>query len=876
MPVSVANALGIIEYASTQLGAMPLAFQIHDNDTANTFYVALWDMTDEKLAGLADVTVTAYAGPGSFKDDYSLGGEPAPVGTIFSYIAADGAWSPHYNAATAPTATYDPVLDRTLYAYEAGEVGTLRQRKAMVVEIDGTTVRTAFAGDENTLNGDDHGVPSIVTHPTTGRAYVFYGSHNNINGSTAQQYSVEVTPGSLDFAEQTGWAFGAGLANNGTTPIVLSYGYPHPMFVGTDLWVSFRHCYGDNGVTFYGNPITKMTLAIRKATGFTAGGVPTGFDPIIELIDCGDLNGIDGFGGGSRVYHGQNIVRDGEIYIPVSITDSGDANRRQPGVVVYNPTTGTLRNVQNTWSTTTLPINYATYKANCAHRQQTGSEYSSSGALAFDNAGNLHHVYRWGTSTGSLTFYQRIWNGTTLSAEVSTGVTVDNEFDHMAIAPQGVDGLEALYTQDPLAAYAREGEVWRKTWTPGGGWTAGAMILDDEAGRPGRGRPMDVYGKAGEWVMAEKSSGTTGAPGSALYGQHRCWFYRDGAFVSRLVQDPPAQTAWAGAGVRAGAASGAFVGYVPIVGDSDDPFPVLSLVDNAGGQFALSDDGRREFPNIVTTATAATEGSKTLTLNAVNRFGLTTSFTVPVVVRSAATFEPEDLSGTKAVFRTTEITRAGVNATGSFVQASANDLTYRLVSRNNVITSNERFQAGSTTVLTRWLPLRNEGGRGYILIDTDRDVAASYAAGNFTTNAAWLMAFCVRVDGAGTAATPSLFANGSPGTIARFSLYYHRASGEWRFQIGTTTVALAGAVDVDQVVMVGQTSAGDIVLRVGSNETTATSFNTVTGGTSISVLGISGNAATFFRGRFYSAVIVRDACPDETARGNLAAWLATS
>jgi len=804
------------------------------------------------------------------------GGGGAPSGSTFAYIAADGAWSPHYNAATAPTATYDPVLDRTLYTYEAGEVGTLRQRKAMVVEIAGTNVRTAFAGDENTLNGDDHGVPSIVTHPTTGRAYVFYGSHNNINGSTAQQYSAEVTPGALDFAEQTGWAFGAGLANDGTTPIVMSYGYPHPMFVGTDLWVSFRYCYGDNGVTFYGNPTTKMTLAIRKATGFTAGGVPTGFDPIIELIDCGNMSGIDGLGGGSRVYHSQNIVRDGEIYMPVAITDSGDSSRRQPGVVVYNPTTGVLRNVQNTWSTTTLPIDYATYKANCAHRQQTGSEYSRPGSLAFDNAGNLHHVYAWGTNTSSLSLYHRIWNGTTLSAEAPMGITIDNEFDQVSISANGADGLESLYVQDPLAAYAREGEVWRKTWTPGGGWTAGAMILDDESGRPGRGRPMDVYGKAGEWVMAEKSSGTTGAPGSALYGQHRCWFYRDGAFVSRLVQDPPAQTAWAGAGVRAGAASGAFVGYVPIAGNSDDPFPVLSLVDNAGGQFALSDDGRREFPNIVTTATAATEGSKTLTLNAVNRFGLTTSFTLPVTVRSAATFEPEDLSGTVQTFRGTEITRIAINTTGPFVQANQNDNAYRLFARNYAIVGGPAIQAGSTTVLARWLPLRNEGGRGYFLFNTEREINAAYTPGNFTTNSAWMMAFCVRVDGAGSSATPTIISNGGIGATGRFALYYHRASNEWRFQIGTTTIAMVGAVDVDQVVMIGQTSAGNVVLRVGSNETTASSFNTVAGGVTVAVIGIGSTAATLFRGRFYSTVIVRDACPDATGRANLAAWLATA
>lgn len=800
---------------------------------------------------------------------------PAPATAPFQYIAADGAWSPHYNAATAPTATYDAVNNRILYVYEAGEVGTLRQRKAMVVEWKAGAFKTAFVGDEGTLSGDDHGVPSVACDPVTGRAYVFYGSHNNINGSVAQQYSVEVTPGQLDFAEQVGWAFGAGLANNGTTAIILSYGYPQPKFVGSDLWVSFRHCYGDQGNQFFGTS-TKMTLAIRKATGFTAGGIPTGFDSIIELIDAGDLNGIDGFGAGSRVYQGQALVIGGEIYIPFAMTDRNDSVRRQPGILVFNPATLTVRNVANTWSTASLPISYATAKANLSLVQQDASAISQIPHIALDTAGRLHFLYRTGANTSSTSFFHQFWNGTDWSSPVSTGVTVDNDFDLATIASDGAGGLEMLYTQDPLAAYSREGEVWRKTWTLAGGWTAGTMILDDEAGRPGRGRPLNVENRPGAWVMAEKSAGTTGAPGSALYGQHRSWLYVDGAFVQRTVQNPPPKTAWAGAGIRAGTAAGAFVGYVPTLGNSDDPFLSLALVNDAGGQFALADDGRRQFPNIVTTATPATEGSKTLTLQGVNRFGLTTSFDVPVTVRAAGTFEPEDLAGTEVTFRVTDITRVGINTSGSFVQANDGDNAYRFVARNYATSSAERLQAGSTTDLTRWFPLRNEGGRGFFLFDTERQIAASYSGGNFTTNAAWLMAFCVRLDSAGTAATPTIFSNGSINSTGRFALYYHRASGEWRFHVGTTTLALAGAVGVDQVVMVGQTSAGNVFLRVGDTEVSSASFNAVTGGTSGTLFGIGATAATFFRGRFYAAVFVRDACPDATARANLRAWMATA
>lgn len=796
---------------------------------------------------------------------------PTPSGTTFAYIAADGAWSPHYNAATAPTATYDAVNDRILYAYEAGEIGTLLQRKALAIEYKDGAFKTALIGDQVGLNGDDHGVPSIATHPTTGRAYAFYGSHTTTNGSTGQAFSVEATPGALDFQEQPLLANETGLANDGVTVVSASWSYPHPVFVGSDLLLYHSWTYD----SFYSASIQKRVLSYRPAT-LDGNGIPT-FGTRVDLIDCGDLDGIDGFGAGSRVYHGQRVVKDGEVYIPISITDSGDSVRRQPGVIVHNPATGTLRNVEGTFSTTTLPINYATYKANFAHKVQGAGDYSSTGALAFDNAGNLHHVYRVGTNPSSLTFYHRIWDGTTLSAEVSTGVTVDNEFDFMAISANGADGLEALYTQDPLAAYAREGEVWRKTWTPGGGWTSGSMILDDESGRPGRGRPMAVFGKSNAFVMAEKSSGTDGEPGDAFYGQHRCWLYIDGAFVSRTVQNPPAKTPWAGASVRAGTAAGAFVGYVPPAGNDDDPFLALSIVSDAGGQFALADDGRRQFPNIVTTATAPTEGAKTLTLRATNRFGLTTDFSVPVTVTAAGSFEPEDLTGTKTVFRVTDLTRVGTNTGGSFVQAREGDLAYRLTARNIATTStSERIAAGSTTDLMRWLPHRQAGGRGYFEFDTERQIAAPYAGGLYQNNAAWLMAFCVRLDSAGTAATPTIVSNSSIGSAGRFALFFDRASGEWRFRVGTTTVALAGTVGVDQVVMIGQTSAGNVVLRVDDTETTASSFNTVTGGSGGSFFGIGTTTDTYFRGRFYSGVLVKNACPDATGRANLKTWLAAA
>lgn len=72
MSVTVANILALIEYANSQLGTTPQAFHVRDNATGNAFGVMIYRMTDIELAGITDLTVTSFAGPGSFKEDFVL------------------------------------------------------------------------------------------------------------------------------------------------------------------------------------------------------------------------------------------------------------------------------------------------------------------------------------------------------------------------------------------------------------------------------------------------------------------------------------------------------------------------------------------------------------------------------------------------------------------------------------------------------------------------------------------------------------------------------------------------------------------------------------------------------------------------------------
>lgn len=71
---SVDTAQDIIDLATAQLGATPLVFHILDNSAGYSFWLGLPRFTDTNMAGASNITVTAYAGTGTFKDDYTYGG----------------------------------------------------------------------------------------------------------------------------------------------------------------------------------------------------------------------------------------------------------------------------------------------------------------------------------------------------------------------------------------------------------------------------------------------------------------------------------------------------------------------------------------------------------------------------------------------------------------------------------------------------------------------------------------------------------------------------------------------------------------------------------------------------------------------------------
>lgn len=800
-----------------------------------------------------------YRAPALRRRGYGLGGDAPPIivtppsgGSALAYIAADGAWSPHYNGATAPAATYDGALGRVLYAYESGQVGIFEERKPALAIYDGSSWRTVFAGSVG-LASDDHGVPAIATHPVTGQACVFYGSHN-----TAQYQSWEVPAGSGSFVQDIEWPTVSGLAADGTTAIDVGFSYPHPMWIGSDFWLSFARTYSN----YYGPDVIRRVLAIRRATGFDASGIPTGWTDT-ELLDCGDMGGITGLGPGSRVYHGQNVIEGGLIYVPVSVTDSGDSYRKHPGVIVFDPATGQISNAAGTRTDSALPIDWPTYRDHYAVTLTGDGEESGTPALAIDGSGDLHMVYREGVAgSGALTMMHRTLSGGVWSAATSTGVVMQNAFDAMSIrAISG--GLEALYVNDVGDLALREGAVWRKTWSTGGSWTSGTEIWAYDPARPARGRPYPVFNGTDNYafVMAEKSPGTGGAPGDPFYGQHRAALWGAGGFVERTPAAPTAPTLYP-ATVKAGLS--AFAGYAFIPVTPDDPAPVMSLTDDAGGMFVLADDDRSQFPRIMGTGTQ-TVGTHSIGLRLTNAFGITTDVAHSVTVTD--TFEPEDLTGTKFVWDSRDPVDIRTRTTGDPEPPRPGHAFYRWFSRYGASRRIEGKISG------QWPTWQTDALGGYVQAGPLNSYATLSENAAFYLNPAWCIAFGVTVD-ADAPSDPVLICNGTVGASGRMSLRHDGAN--WVFQIGSSSISAPASRGEHHAVIVGQTAAGEIVLSVDGVEVTASGFATVASGTThmMFATGTSAAAANVFKGKLRSMLLVKDACPDAAGRADLAAWLA--
>lgn len=222
------------------------------------------------------------------------------VGTV----ANDGATIPLYSS-IREAMVYDASQSKTVFAYE-GWNGSAR--KAYVSYYDHSTGIFGDIVDSGitTLTDDDHGVPAIVKDHE-GYWHLFGGSHT----------------GNIQYASSSGandvsqWTARSALTGN--------QGYPHPVLVGSNLYLFNRE----------GQAGADQSLKLR-VTSALSGGVAT-WGSELSIVDLEGDNG-------QRVYAGNFIVVDAEIWFVATRGEPTDTQRSDVYFFRYDTATGGVKN----------------------------------------------------------------------------------------------------------------------------------------------------------------------------------------------------------------------------------------------------------------------------------------------------------------------------------------------------------------------------------------------------------------------------------------------------------------------------------------------------------------------------------------------------
>lgn len=417
------------------------------------------------------------------------------------YVSADGANQPFLGTATYPAAIYDG--DKTWIAWESWS-GTAR-----IPEAAGYNAATGYWTDiEATgvtpLTDDDHGPPALCVDDE-GHLHCFYGNHNTDQLHSSTQWDVSGTAGAGSL-----WAI--------RSPITGEYAYPHPVVIGTDIYLLLRK---------YISASTKYTLVLRKTATLVA-GVAT-WNSEVSLVD---------FGASTRFYMGTVEPNGTDIWIVATKADLSDTLRENVYLFVYDTVTGAVKNHDGSSSVASgsLPVDLATADANFKLFDHAGSnDEGGAPAFCFDTNGDPHVIFKDGAGT-AYDVKHIVRSGGSWASPVSIG-TVDSRFNCPILVPLSGARVEAWYAVDPLAAFDRFGHIAKRERSSGGTWGAETTVLS--AVNDGLGNPSAVRGGIANArvIFSEAINDATDASAGGL----KAFLYGDGGLIA-YEQEPEAAT----------------------------------------------------------------------------------------------------------------------------------------------------------------------------------------------------------------------------------------------------------------------------------------------------------------------------------------------
>ncbi|MFL5015409.1 MAG: hypothetical protein ACJ8EW_04295 [Rhizobium sp.] len=460
---------------------------------------------------------------GQWVDTLPISGGGAVTGD--DWFAELGATSTWYANSTNPSAFYVAEMGKTLqgitdFTVVAGNpVKQVRLYSRDHVAKTWPAAVDLFTDDSNSTGtqpaADDHGVFG------GGKDYQVYihgfgGVHNG-----AMKHVVSVGPGDI--------------SSFVTRPTIgTSYAYPHPVFDATQINLFCR--------SFDGS--LRYDLILRRTTSL-AGGVET-WGAEIKILTFGD---------NSRVYLGQALDAGNEIFLICTQADFGDTLRKHVYILVFDKTTGNVRNLANTKTVlaANLPVGLSDADTFFRVVGYGAGEEGVTPSMCIEN-GRLHIGYIQGVD-GAANVRHRYFDLATGAQQggVNELGSTNNPRNTVTITP-GVVGIEARWTTNvgavseyqtpalPAVPYASGGDLWGASWTIGGGWAAATKIR--AATRAHKvDSPNAVFNAHPDirWTYAERASDTQ----FKLGGDLRSFAYGDNGIVKRDWGDDADVTAWA-------------------------------------------------------------------------------------------------------------------------------------------------------------------------------------------------------------------------------------------------------------------------------------------------------------------------------------------
>ncbi len=375
--------------------------------------------------------------------------------TVAEYVSNIGASQPVIGPAVYPASLYDSGSNMTWLAWESWNNARIPQ----VAALDHDTGYWTDITDAGltTLVDDDHGTPALCLDDE-GYLHCFHGSHNTDQRHSSSRWAVA-------------GAAGAGSLWRINDVLTGFYTYPHPVLVGSDIYLLLRA---------YVAASPNYTLVLRKTATLVA-GLAT-WNAEITLVN---------FGVNTRFYVGSVEAVGTDIHIVATKADATDTLRENVYYFVYDTVTGAVKNhdASSSVASGSLPVTLAQADANFKLFDHAGSnDDGGTPALCFDTSGDPHVLFKDGTASSYAVKHIKrtagVWDSPVSIA------TVDSRYNCPVPVALSSGRVEAWYPLDPLTLFTRFGNMVRRERSAAGVWGGEETIVT--AGAIGLGNPSPV------------------------------------------------------------------------------------------------------------------------------------------------------------------------------------------------------------------------------------------------------------------------------------------------------------------------------------------------------------------------------------------------